>query len=72
MRHGLKTIIKVYVLEMLCVFCVSCFSISVHLGREESLEDPSFAVSFIPLGKGHDVFVIPFLESVVLWERCVS
>lgn len=31
-----------------------------YVGREESLEDIEFAVSFTPLGGGYDVIVTPF------------
>lgn len=58
---------------MLCIFYISYVLLSLYLGREGSLEDTEFAVSFTPQGEGRDVFVIPFFWSTALWERfCVS
>lgn len=32
--------------------------LSLHLGREENLEDTEFAVGFTPLEEGYDVSII--------------
>lgn len=62
---------KVYVLEVLCIVICRNF-LSLHLEREESLEETEFDVRFTSLGEGYDLIVIPFRGSTALWDTRVS